>query len=315
MKISTLIYALLIVIAGLAMSSMFVVSEREQAFITMFGQPKGDPITTPGLHFKMPFVHEVHRYEKRTLEWDGDPNQVTTKDKKFIKIDIYGRWRIADPLLFFQNVRDELGAQTRLDDVLDGASRSVIARNELVDIVRSIKRDIQLDPQADTDEVNTLPNFTTGRSQIVNEILSSSKKQLGELGIELIDVRFKRITYSPEVQQEIFRRMIAERKRIADRFLSEGQGEAARIEGTRQRELKTIESEAYRKVQEINGIADAEATKIYAEAFNQSADAREFYQFQKTLESYATAISAEDTLVLSTDSEFYRYLKSSEVAE
>ena len=315
MKLTALIYAFLLIVAVVGYGAAFIVDETEQVFITRFGQPVGDPITEPGLHFKMPFVDEIRRYESRILEWDGYPNQVTTKDKKFIRIDTYGRWRISNPLLFFQTVNDETGAQTRLDDILDGESRSVIARNDLIDVVRSRQREILLDPTADTDEVNTLPSFSSGRDTIVNEILENSKDKLAELGIELIDIRLKRINYSQEVQTEIFRRMIADRKRIADRFLSEGQGEAAKIEGQRQRELKSIESEAYRQVQEIEGEADAEATAIYASAFDQSEQAREFYQFQKTLESYSSAIRSEDTLILSTDSDFYRYLKSATPGE
>ena len=311
MKAAYLIAILVVVLSVLLFSSAFIVDEREQVFVTQFGQPVGDPITEAGIHFKRPFIQKLHSFDKRILEWDGNPNEVPTRDKKFIRIDTYARWRIADPLQFFQSVKDTYGAQTRLDDILDGATRSVIAKNDLVDVVRSVQREPQVaDSNALTEEMDTLPAFKTGRGQIVQEMLESSKPALSELGIELVDIRFKRINYSPEVQREIYNRMIAERQRIADKFVSEGEGEKAKIQGQRERELKTIQSEAYRKSQEITGKADAEAVKIYAQAFNQSPEAREFYQFLKTLETYKNSLTSGDRLILSTKTDFYKYLKN-----
>lgn len=316
MKVSRIILVLVILFGILFFSSAYIVDMREQVFITQFGQPVGKPITKAGLHFKWPFIQKLHSFDKRILEWDGNPNEVPTKDKKFIRIDTYARWRISDPLQFYNSVRDEYGAQTRLDDILDGATRSVIAKNELVDVVRSVQREAQQSDYAGiSDEMDTLPDFQTGRAQIVQEMLESKKEELAKLGIELVDIRFKRINYSPEVQQEIYNRMIAERQRIADKFVSEGEGEKAKIQGQRERELKTIESEAYRKAQEITGKADAEAVKVYAEAFDQSPDAREFYRFLKTLETYESSISSGDRLILSTDTDFYEYLKNASPPE
>lgn len=310
MKAAQIIVILLILIGILVFSSAFIVDEREQVFITQFGQPVGEPITQAGIHFKRPFIQTLHSFDKRILEWDGNPNEIPTRDKKFIRIDTYARWRIADPLQFFQSVKDQFGAQTRLDDILDGATRSVVAKNDLVDVVRSVQREPQVaDSNGLTEEMDTLPAFKTGRSRIVQEMLENSQPALLELGIELVDIRFKRINYSPEVQGEIYNRMKAERQRIADKFVSEGEGEKAKIQGQRERELKTIESEAYRKSQEIIGKADAEATKIYAEAFDQSPETREFYEFIKTLETYKNSLTSGDRLILSTDSDFYKYLK------
>lgn len=311
MKMMRVILVLAVLALIVVFSTAYVVDEREQVFITQFGQPVGKPVTEAGIHFKLPFVQKIHKFDKRILEWDGNPNQVPTKDKKFIEIDTYARWRIADPLTFFQKVTDELGAQSRLDDILDGSTRSVVAGNGLVEIVRSQQREAVVSTPAEGEEgleMDQLPAFQQGRSKIADEILQNAKPTLAELGIELIDIRFKRINYSPEVQKEIFNRMTAERQRIADKFRSEGEGEAAKIEGQRERELKVIDSGAYRQAQEIKGKADAEAIAIYAKAFNQSQEARDFYRFIKTLETYETGLTNKDRLILSTDSELFQFL-------
>jgi len=294
--------AVLIVIV----SATYVVSETEQVVITQFGNPIGDPITNPGLHLKVPFIQNLHFFDKRFLEWDGVANQVPTKDKRYIWVDTYARWRIIDALKFFQRLKDEDSAQTRLDDIIDGETRSSVARHDLVEVVRSTNRpteDILFDSE---EEAAILEEIEKGRGGIIQEILERASGRVGDLGIELIDVRFKRINYVEEVQKDVFARMIAERKRIAERFRSEGEGEAARIRGERERDLKRIQSEAYREAQEVRGKADGEATKIYAEAYNRDAS---FYAFTKSLETYEATADSKTTFILTTDSDLLRFLK------
>jgi membrane protease subunit HflC len=302
-----------IVIAGLIVlfSATFVVDETEQAIITEFGKPVGDPITEPGIHFKMPLIQKVHFFDKRFLAWDGAPNQIPTRDKRFIWVDSYGRWRIMDPLLFFQRVRDERGAQTRLDDILDGETRNAIANNNLVEIIRSTNRELEVSEAMEEikeSEINL--RIKLGREKLTRLIIEAASPRLRVLGIELLDLRFKRINYVEEVQKKIYERMITERKRIADKFRSEGQGEAAKILGDKERDLKKIQSEAYRTAQEIKGKADAEATAIYAKAYNQSNESQAFYQFLKTMETYRNTLSEKDWLVLSTKGDFFKFLQS-----
>jgi len=303
--ILVVVFLALMVFSG----AFYVVREYEQVIITQFGEPKGEPVVTPGLKFKIPMIQKVNRFEKRFLEWDGDPNQLPTKDKRFIWVDAYARWRITDPLLYFQRLRDEFGAQTRLDDILDGETRNAIAKYDVVEVVRSSNREAQL---AFGEGEEQLDVIDAGRRDIRLEILERAQSRTGDLGIEILDFQFKRINYVDEVQRKVYERMIAERKRIADRFRSEGQGEASRIGGERERELLRIQSEAYKTAQEIQGRADAEATRIYAEAYDQSPQSRDFYAFLKTMESYPAAIDASSQLILSTDSDFYRYLKTSQ---
>jgi membrane protease subunit HflC len=262
---------------------------------------------------KMPFIQKANFFDKRFLEWDGDANQIPTKDKRFIWVDTYARWKIVDPLLFFQRLSDERRAQTRLDDILDGQTRNVVANNNLVEIVRSTNRDMQVSENAEEfvegeKEDLTAYNIKVGRKKIAKMIIEQATPQLAELGIQLLDLRFKRINYVREVQQKIFDRMISERKRIADKFRSEGQGEAAKILGDKERDLKEIQSEAYRQAEEIKGKADAEATNIYAKAYNQSNASREFYKFIKTMETYKNTLTERDWLILSTEGDFFRYL-------
>jgi membrane protease subunit HflC len=254
----------------------------------------------------------VHAFEKRYLEWDGAPNQVTTKDKLFIFIDTYARWRIVDAKLFFEKVRNEIGAQARLDDILDGEARIVVAGNDLVEVIRSRQREAVVDETEVLDDESQLKPFQRGRSALAKQVLDNAGPNLKEeFGIELLDFRFKRINYSQEVRLKIFERMISERARIASKFRSEGIGEAAKIEGAQQRELKRIASEAYLKQQQIKGEADAKAVDVYAEAFNQSPESREFYEFLKTMETYKNTLSTNVTMILSTDSDFLKYIKQS----
>lgn len=304
--IGILAFIALIVIA----SSAYIVSETEQVIITQFGKPVGDPVVTPGMHFKLPVVQDVNSFDKRFLEWDGDPNQIPTKDKRFIWVDSYARWRIKDPLLFFQRLRDERGAQSRLDDILDGETRNAIANHDLVEVIRSTNRKLQFGEI--TEEVldtEAQIQIKYGREKITRLIIENASPRLEELGIELLDLQLKRINYVEEVQQKIYERMIAERQRIADKFRSEGQGEAAKILGDKARDLNEIESEAYKQAEQIKGKADGEATAIYARAYNQSNSSRDFYQFIKTMETYQNTLTEKDWLVLSTKGDFFKFLQ------
>lgn len=297
---------LVIVIANAA----FIVNEWEQVIITQFGEPVRDPITAPGLKFKIPFIQVVHRFDKRFLEWDGAVAELPTKDKVFIEVDTYARWRISDPLLFFQRLRNESGAQSRLDDILDGEARKAIAKHELLEVIRSSNRSPVQD-EAMPEDTDQLEAIMLGREVIRLEVLSAGQQRTSDLGLEVLDVQFKRINYGPQVLQDVHARMISERQRIADRFRSEGQGERAKILGDMERELKRIRSEAYREAEEIRGRADAEATEIYARVYDQSSDARSFYEFLKTMETFDSTVDENTLLILSTDGDFYRYLKSS----
>jgi membrane protease subunit HflC len=304
--IAVIIFLVLIAV----LSSAFIVNETEQVIITQFGKPVGEPIVTPGIYFKIPIIQKANFFDRRFLEWDGDPNQVPTKDKRFIWVDTYARWRIKDPLLFFQRVRDERGAQSRLDDILDGETRNAIAKNVLVEIIRSTNREAQTSEELLAGEVTKgLAQIKSGREKITRSILNTAAPRILELGIDLLDIRFKRINYVKEVREKIFERMITERKRIADKFRSEGQGEASKILGDKERELKKIRSGAYKTAQEIIGKADAEATTVYARAYNQNQESREFYRFLKTMETYHTTLSEKDWLILSTKGDFFKYLQ------
>ena len=300
----------LIALAVTLRSTLFIVNEYDQVIITQFGEPVGDPITEPGLKFKVPFIQKLHRFDKRFLEWDGDVAELPTKDKVFIKVDTYARWRISDPLLYFQRLRNETVAQTRLDDILDGEARKAIANHNLIEVIRSTNRTPEQDESV-PDLAGELGEINVGREKIRAEVLAAGQARTADLGIEVLDVQFKRINYGPQVLQDVHARMISERQRIADRFRSEGQGERAKILGDMERELKRIQSEAYREAEEIRGRADAEAIEIYARAYNQSADSRSFYEFLKTMETFEMTVDQETWLLLSTDGDFYRFLKSS----
>ena len=285
--------------------SIYTVSETEQVVITQFGDPVGDAVVSPGLNFKIPFIQRINVFEKRFLEWDGNPNQVPTRDRRFIWVDTYARWRITDPLLFFQRLRDERGAQSRLDDILDGETRNAVARHDLIELVRSNNRDVS-DVQIESEEESViLDAIERGREVITREIQQTAAERTADLGIELLDLRLKRINYVEEVQRDVFARMIAERQRIAEQFRSEGAGESARIHGERERDLAQIQSEAYREAEELRGKADAEATGIYAEAYNRDG---EFYAFTKSLETYEQTMDPETFFILGTDNELLRFL-------
>ncbi|MHC4353342.1 MAG: protease modulator HflC [Planctomycetota bacterium] len=290
-------------------STVYTVNETEQVIITFYGNPVGDAITTPGLHFKVPFFYTVNRFDKRWLAWDGDANQITTRDKKFIWVDTYARWRIEDPLKFFQSVQNERGAQSRLDDIIDGATRNSVANMDLIEIVRSSNREFEITEELEEfAREEAQQGITGGRDELIRSILENSSQVTPNFGIELVDVQFKRINYVEEVQTKVYERMISERQRIAERSRSEGQGRSAEIRGQKEKELKAIESEAYKQAEEIRGDADAEATAIYAGAYNRDPD---FYQFMKTLETYRKSLNQDVTLILSSDSEFLKYLKNS----
>ena len=299
---------LVILLAALVLlgQTAYTVSETEQVIITRLGEPVGDPVVQAGLHFKVPFIERVNVFEKRFLEWDGNPSQVPTKDKRFIWVDTYARWRIVDPLLFFQRLRDERGAQSRLDDILDGETRNAVAQHDLIELVRSTNRNPEDVPIESEEESVILDTIDRGRQEITREILTTAAGRVADLGIEILDLRFKRINYVEEVQQDVFARMIAERQRIAQQFRSEGQGEAARINGERERELAQIVSEAYREAEALRGEADAEATRVYAEAYNRDAD---FYAFTKSLETYEATMDPSTVFILGTDSELLRFLR------
>ena len=306
-RITVVVIAAVLLVIVLS-NSLYTVAETEQVIVTQFGRPVGKPITTPGLKIKMPFTQVVHAFEKRFMEWDGDPNQIPTKDKRFIWVDSYARWRITDPLLFFQRLRDERGAQSRLDDILDGETRNTIAKNELIDLVRSTNRPfVVAEDVADLSQPEAAEKVDHGREKLTQEVLANARRRTGDLGIEILDFRIKQINYVEAVRQEVYARMISERKRIAELYRSEGAGEAARIAGEKERQLRVVESEAYRQAQEIRGRADAQAADIYAAAYNRDPD---FYRFLKSMGTLRESIDPETTLILSTDSELLRYLNA-----
>ncbi len=295
-------------------NSIYTVSEVEQVIITQFGKPVGEPVTEAGLKFKTPFIQEVNPIDKRVLEWDGAPSDMPTKDKLYISVDLFARWRVVDPLQYFLRLRDERSAQSRLDDILGSETRNAVAKHELIEIIRTTKdrvplRDAILSTTEQNTEVGSLVPIKKGRKLVEQEIFTAAAEKVGVFGIELLDIRFKRINYNASVRPKIYDRMISERRQIAERFLSEGKGEAARIRGNRIRELNKIQSEAYREVEEIRGLADAKATEIYASAYNQSAKAVEFYEFTRTMAAYESLIDDKTTLVLSTQSDLFKYLK------
>ena len=316
MKKAALIIVALFLIAGtyVATSATYTVSEVEQAIITQFGKPVGAPVTTAGLKFKIPFIQDVNPIDRRILEWDGNPSDMPTKDKLYISVDLFARWRITDPLQYFLRLRDERSAQSRLDDILGSETRNAVAKHELIEIIRTTKgrvplRDALLTETEREQDIGALLPIQKGRKLVEREIFAAAAEKVRVFGIELLDIRFKRINYNESVRPKIYDRMISERRQIAERFLSEGNGEAARIRGNRVRELNKIQSEAYRSVEEIRGLADAKATDIYAKAYNQSAGSAAFYEFTRTMQAYKSMISQNTTLVLSTDSDLFKFLK------
>jgi membrane protease subunit HflC len=297
------------------LGSFYAVNQTEQVIITQFGKPIGDPITEPGLHFKLPLVQTISRIDKRFLEWDGAPVAIPTRDKTYIHVDTFARWRINDPKTYFVRLHDERSAQSRLEDILGSETRNAIAKHDLIEIVRTNKnrkplRDENLkNVPTGVGTIGVLPSIQFGRLKIEEEIKAAAAAKLAEFGIELLDLRLKRVNYNPDVLDRIYQRMISERRQIAQRFRSEGEGEAARIAGQKERDLNEIQSTAYRQVQQIRGQADAKATEIYAHAYTQNPQAAEFYAFLKSMETYRKVLTKDSTLVLSTDSDLFGLLK------
>jgi len=314
-SLKKIVAAIVLFIGGFVLwSSLYTVNEIEQVIITQFGKPVGEPILEAGLKLKMPFIQEVNPIEKRVLEWDGDPSDMPTKDKLYISVDLFARWRIIDPLQYFLRLRDERSAQSRLDDILGSETRNAVAKHELIEIIRTTKdrkpkRDELLTDTERKQKMGTLVPIKKGRLLVEREIFTAAAEKVKVFGIELLDIRFKRINYNESVRPKIYDRMISERRQIAERFLSEGNGEAARIRGNRVRDLNKIESEAYRQVEEIRGEADAKATDIYADAYNQSKEAVSFYEFTRTMAAYKDIVDNNTTVILSTDSDLFKFIK------
>lgn len=312
MKTKNIIIIIAVALAVITIyNSYFILDETQQAIVTQFGRPVGEPRTNPGPNFIVPFVQKVQYFDKRYLEWDGAANQVPTKDKKFIFVDTYARWEIINPLQFFIRLKDERSGQSRLDDILDGETRNAVASHDLLDIVRSTNRDPVVSEDF-IEELETLEKITVGREKIEILILQKANERTSDLGIRILDFRFKRMNYVEEVRNRVYDRMISERNRIADQFRSEGQGEARKIEGNKERDLAKIQSEAVREAEMIRGRADAEATNIYASAYNMNAETRKLYSFLRSMEGIEKSMDEETSLIISTDSEFYRYLKRGE---
>jgi membrane protease subunit HflC len=306
-----LLLAIAIVVVGV--SSVYTLDEYEQAVVLQFGQPVGDPVTEPGLHFKLPFVQEVRRVDKRILAWDGAPNEVPTRGRRFILVDTTARWRVVNPRTFIESVGNEAGARSRLDDIIDSVVRDKISGTELAEIVRSADWEVtqeeleqeEVVPAIDEDKDSLTERVKVGREQLTRSILDEAQKAMPHYGVELVDVRIKRLNYVATVQEQVFNRMISERKRIAEQYRSEGQGEASRIRGETQRQLDQIQSEAARRAEVLRGEADAEATAIYSEAYQEAA---EFYRFYRTLDSYRRTLGSGAVLVLGADSDYFRFL-------
>ena len=320
MKIAPAILGLVTIAVVFAVSgSLYTVSEVEQAIVTQFGKPVGKPIVTAGLKMKIPFIQEVHPIDRRILEWDGSPSDMPTKDKLYISVDLFARWRIVEPLQYFLRLRDERSAQSRLDDILGSETRNAVAKHELIEIIRTTKdrtplRDTLLTDEERAQDIGALVPISKGRALVERQIFKAAAEKVRVFGIELLDIRFKRINYNESVRPKIYDRMISERRQIAERFLSEGNGEAARIRGNRVRDLNKIQSEAYRAVEEIRGVADATAANIYAKAYGIDHQTVEFFEFTRTLQAYKDIISGETTLVLSTDSDLFKFVKAMKAA-
>jgi membrane protease subunit HflC len=310
MKHKSIIMVLLIIAGAIIFTSAYVVDETEQVVVTQFGRVVGEPNTSPGLYFKLPFIQNTNYFPKTLLHWDGDPGQIPTLDKTFLWIDVFARWKIVDPVKFFQTVNNPVSALSRLDDIIDPAVRNFITSYRLIETVRNTNRELdtyEIGLEEIQDDPKEIIFVNTGREKIMDGVLKQAQPKLEKFGIELVDVKIKRANYVEEVRQSVYGRMIAERKQIAEKFRSEGKGEARKITGEKERDLKQINSEAYRKAQEIMGKADAEATSIYADAYNLDP---EFYSFTQTMEVYKATLDQNSGLVISTESELFRYLKS-----
>jgi membrane protease subunit HflC len=310
---SVLILLALALLALVASSFFYIVNEHEQVILTQFGKTVGEPKRAAGMQFKLPLIQKANRVDKRILEWDGRASEMPTRDKLYVVVDTFGRWRISDPLQFFTRLRDERSALSRLDDIIGSEVRNAVAKHDLIEMVRTTRdRKPAIDAQTNPDasQSGILPPITLGRTALENEVVKQAAPKLKDFGIELMDVRFMRINYNARVSSKIHERMISERQQIASRFRSEGEGEAAKILGAKERDLRRIESEAYRQIQKIRGEADAKATEIFARAYGDSPEAAEFHKFLRTMDTYRKALGPDSTLVLSTDSDLFHYLKS-----
>jgi len=307
--INIVVAAAVLAVAGFITGAVYVVPETEQVVITQFGKPVGNPVTEAGLHFKLPFIQHAHYFEKRLLEWDGDPNQIPTRDKKYIWVDTTARWKIVNALKFLESVGSERGAHARLDDIINSATRDVITSHPLVDTIRDSNRILDTQKAEDIAAIaeEAMERIKAGRHELEKEILERAEEIAPQYGIELVDVRIKRISYVEGVRAKVYERMISERKRAAEQYRSEGRGKSAEIQGQMEKELKRITSEAYKTAQGIRGKADAGAVAIYAESYNNDPD---FYAFLKTLETYGGTVDSNTTIILSTDGDYYKYLKS-----
>ncbi len=306
-----IIAALVLIVLLFVTGTIYTVREDQQVILTQFGKPIGEPVTEAGLHFKLPFIVKVNVIEKRVLAWDGDSAQMPTRDKTYIQVDTFARWEISKPLLYFKTLRDERSALSRLDDILGSETRNAVAKHDLLEVVRSTKDRKPEKTDLQTEKEAVFEPIKIGRREIEKNVYEIAKTKLEDIGINLLDLRFKRINYNQSVAPQIYEQMISERQQIAERFRSEGAGEAARTMGKMEREVKRIESEAYRKIQSILGEADAESTRIYAEAYGGTPERESFYEFVKTLEAYDKILDENTTVILSTDSDLFRLLKGS----
>lgn len=314
-----IITSLFLIIAVFITGAAYTVKEYHQVVITEFGKPMGEPITKAGLHFKTPFIQKANRFDKRALEWDGEPNEMPTREKTYIVVDTFGRWKIKDAKLYLESLQEERRAQSRINDILGSKTRGAVANHNLIEIVRTTKDRI---PEAEDSDLNDTDNkkvvwkpISKGRSVIEQEIFEKAKEELSPLGIELLDIRFKRINYRPEVSRQIYTRMTTERQAISMEYRADGKGEGDRILGEMEKELLNISSLAYKQVETIKGEADALATATYASAYNKSKEAIEFYEFTKTMDLYRTALSSDTSVILSTKSDLFRFLKGQGGAE
>jgi membrane protease subunit HflC len=309
----TITISLFLIVLAFITGAAYTVKEYHQVVITEFGKPIGEPITKAGLHFKMPFIQKANRFDKRALEWDGEPNEMPTREKTYIVVDTFGRWKIKDAKLYLESLQEERRARSRINDILGSKTRGAVANHNLIEIVRTTKDRI---PEAESSELNDTDNkkvvwktISKGRSLIEQEIFEKAKEELSPLGIDLLDIRFKRINYRPEVSRQIYTRMTTERQAISMEYRADGKGEGDRILGEMGKELLSISSLAYKQVETIKGEADAKATATYASAYNQSKEAIEFYEFTKTMELYRTALKSDTSVILSTKSDLFRFLK------
>jgi membrane protease subunit HflC len=306
MKIKGILIVLALAVIVLVYNAAYSVDETEQVIITQFGKIIGEPKKDPGLKFKIPFIQNANFFAKNLLDWDGDPGEIPTLDKTFIWVDTFARWKITDPVKFFQTVNNRFNAIGKLNDIIDPAVRNFITSNKLIEAVRKSDRTLERSDAGEEESERTYYRVKTGREKITQGILNQAQPKLAAFGIELVDVKIKRINYVEQVEKSVYGRMIAERKQIAEKFRSEGKGEAQKILGDKERDLQKIQSEAYRTAEEIKGKADAEATIIYAKAYGVDP---EFYSFVQTLEVYIESLGEKNTLILGTDSEFLKYLK------